>query len=605
MELTQHKEDQFMWKIMGVLEKLKLPIKLLIGFSGGLLIAILIGANAIRSLNEMSEQAQTIYEKELLGISHLKEANINLIYMGRNMRQMMLAPDAAGREKARAAIDKAGVALKMELGEARKRVWREEVRILLVTFDAQFEQYRRNVDRAIALLEKEGFRTSEAVTYISSPEFMNVGNGADDTINAMTKIKEDGAQKIAQALTALSEKSRAISLILLLAGLALGGIAGLFLGASIKRPNDRLLNSVEGLAAGKLDDAIPHADYNNEIGVMARAIKVLQNVCRNMDNQRWIKTNVAEISSRLQHVDDYSGLAREFMSAACPLLGAGLGALYLHEENELRLLGAYGWRERKNLNLKLALGEGLFGQSALEKQPITITNPPEDYFKIGSALGEATPRSVSVLPIMQSGQLLGMLELASFQPFSQRETELLDALIPVLATTMQILERNMNARRLMKEAQERATQMETQAAQLEEQSVEMEAQQAELLKMEDWYRSIVEAANAMLVIDEQGIIVLCNPQAENIFGYATGDLAGQRVSALLPFWAQKETQAGLMAADDPQQKNALMKLNALCKDGSEVAIEAAFNRLPESGDKGVCTCVSVRDLTRRGETSAT
>ncbi|MFZ4437090.1 MAG: PAS domain S-box protein [Syntrophales bacterium] len=588
---------------MGVLEKLKLPIKLLIGFSGGLLIAILIGVNAIQSLNKMSEQAQAIYEKELLGISHLKEANINLVYMGRSLRQMMLAPDAAGREKARAVIDKASVTLKMELGEARKRIWREEVKKLLVTFDSQFEQYRRNVDRATALLEKEGFRTSEAVAYISSPEFVNVGSEADDTINAMTKIKEEGAHKISQTLADLSEKSRNISLMLILAGLILGSISGLIMGASIKRPNDRLLASVEGLAAGKLDDTIPHADYHNEIGVMARAIQVLQNVCRNMDNQRWIKTNVAEISSRLQHATDYSGLAREFTSAACPLLGAGLGVLYLHEENELRLLGAYGWRERKNLNLKLALGEGLIGQSALEKQPITITNPPEDYVKIGSALGEATPRVVSVLPIMQSSQLLGMLELASFRPFGQRETELLDALMPVLATSMQILERNINARRLMQEAQERATQMETQAAQLEEQSVEMEAQQAELLKMEDWYRSIVEAANAMFVVDEQGNIVLCNPKAEAIFGYAAGELAGQRVDTLLPSWAQTDTQAKLMLSDDHLQKTAMMNLNAVRKDGSEVAIEVALNRLPDSGDKGACACVSVRDLTGRGEAS--
>jgi two-component system, sensor histidine kinase and response regulator len=267
----------------------------------------------------------------------------------------------------------------------------------------------------------------------------------------------------------------------------------------------------------------------------------------------------------------------------------------------LRMLGAYGWRERKNLILKLALGEGLLGQSAIEKQPITITNPPEDYVKIGSALGEAAPRAVSVFPIMQYDQLLGMLELASFQPVSERETALLDALVPLLATTMQILERNIAARRLMKEAQERAAQMETQAAQLEEQSVEMEAQQAELLKMEDWYRSIVEAANAMLVVDQRGLIVLCNPQAETIFGYAAGELAGQRADTLIPSWAQEETQAGLVTSDDPQQKSALMNVKALCKDGSEVAIEVALNRLPESGDKGACTCVSVRNLTGRKE----
>jgi PAS domain S-box-containing protein len=591
-----------MRKFMVLLEALKLSTKLLIGFSIGLLIAVLIGVNALVSLAEMSEQTRRLYELDLLGVSHIKEVNINLIYMGRSLRQMMLAPDAEGREKARAAIDKANTALKTEIAEARKTIFREENKKLLLKFETQFDQYRQNVNRATALLEKDGFRASEAVAYISSAEFMNVVNGADETIDEISRIKEEGAKKTVLALEDLSKQSRTISLILILAGLLLGGLAGLMMGASIKRPSDRLLASVEGLAAGKLDDAIPHRDYKNEIGALARAIKVLQNVCRGMDDQRWIKMNVAEMTSRLQHADDYSGLAREFLSAACPLLGAGFGVLYLHEEKELRMLGAYGWRERKNLNLKLALGEGLLGQSAIEKQPITITDPPEDYIKIGSALGEAAPKAVSVLPIIQSDQLLGMLELASFQPPSERETALLDALIPVLGTTMQILERNLTARKLMKEAQERATQMEAQAAQLEEQSVEMEAQQAELLKMEDWYRSIVEAANAMFVIDQRDIIVLCNPQSETLFGYAAGELAGRKVDTILPAWDRADIQAGLAASDDP--RHVPMNVNALRKDGREVAIEAALSRLPESGDKGVCICVSIRDLTGRVEIPA-
>ena len=122
-----------MKNFMVVLEKLKLPNKLLIGFSVGLLIAMLIGANAISSLNEMSEQAQVLYELDLLGISHLKEANINLIYMGRSMRQMMLASDAEGREKALAMINKATVTLQKELAEARKTIFREENKKLATT----------------------------------------------------------------------------------------------------------------------------------------------------------------------------------------------------------------------------------------------------------------------------------------------------------------------------------------------------------------------------------------------------------------------------------------------------------------------------------------
>ncbi len=47
-------------------------------------------------------------------------------------------------------------------------------------------------------------------------------------------------------------------------------------GHAIQRPNNLLRQSVKKLAAGKVDESIPHADYPNEVGVMARAIGVLQ-----------------------------------------------------------------------------------------------------------------------------------------------------------------------------------------------------------------------------------------------------------------------------------------------------------------------------------------
>jgi two-component system sensor histidine kinase/response regulator len=465
-----------------------------------------------------------------------------------------------------------------------------------------FKQYTTAIDGALGLSRQNKNDQAHAALVSATP-------AAEQFLEALQQHmefnKKLGAQGAAEALAVKISAVRMSIFAVLIILATIGIVSWLIANMALARPIGEMVCNLLQLSQGKLEVVITGTERRDEMGDIARAAQIFKEFAQKLENQGWIKANVTEISSRLQHADDYSGLAREFLSAACPLLGAGLGVLYLHEENELRMLGAYGWRERKNLNLKLALGEGLLGQSAIEKQPITITNPPEDYVKIGSALGEALPRTVSVLPIMQGGELLGMLEMASFQPVSARETELLDALIPVLATSMQILERNITARRLMQEAQERATQMETQAAQLEEQSVEMEAQQAELLKTENWYRSIVEAANAMLVVDEQGIIVLCNPQAETIFGYAAGELAGQRVDALLPSWAEAETQAGLMASDDPLKKSALMNLNALCKDGSEVDIEAALNRLPDSGDKGACACVSVRDLTGRAKTSAT
>lgn len=205
----------------------------------------------------------------------------------------------------------------------------------------------------------------------------------------------------------------------------------------------------------------------------------MQGVYREMEAQRWGKTHQAEIATLLQQADSFSGLARDVLSHLCPLVGAGHGVLYVNEEGEgLSLLGGYGYRERKQLRQHFALGEGLVGQCALERAPITLTNPPADYITINSGLGESVPSVIAILPILHSERLLGVLELASFQLFGKREMDFLDTLMPVLGMSMELLERSLHTRTLLSETQEQALRMEKQAAQLEEQSVEMEAQQA-------------------------------------------------------------------------------------------------------------------------------
>jgi PAS domain S-box-containing protein len=93
-----------------------------------------------------------------------------------------------------------------------------------------------------------------------------------------------------------------------------------------------------------------------------------------------------------------------------------------------------------------------------------------------------------VQPIIQGDRVLGVLEVASFQQFGERELNVLDALQPILASGMEILDRNLKTRELLAATQEQAEHMEKQAAQMEEQTVEMEAQQVEIKAAEDRMR---------------------------------------------------------------------------------------------------------------------
>ena len=72
----------------------------------------------------------------------------------------------------------------------------------------------------------------------------------------------------------------------------------------------------------------------------------------------------------------------------------------------LKLLASYGYQERKHLANRFHAGEGLVGQCMLEKQRILLTEVPDDYIKVSSGLGEATPRNIVVLPVLFEGEVL-------------------------------------------------------------------------------------------------------------------------------------------------------------------------------------------------------
>jgi len=56
-----------------------------------------------------------------------------------------------------------------------------------------------------------------------------------------------------------------------------------------------------------------------------------------------------------------------------------------------------------------------------------------------------------------------------------------------------------------------------------------------LLKSERRFRQVVEAApNAMVMIDQDGRIVMVNAQTERVFGYSREEILGQPVEMLVP-----------------------------------------------------------------------
>jgi PAS domain S-box-containing protein len=131
------------------------------------------------------------------------------------------------------------------------------------------------------------------------------------------------------------------------------------------------------------------------------------------------------------------------------------------------------------------------------------------------------------------------------------------------------------------------------------------AADAHLMRMEGRYRGLLEAApDAMVVVNEQGEIVLLNLQAEKQFGYRRDELLGQKLTNIIPEgFAERLIADGLRSAEDAlaQQIGTGLELTALRKDGSRFPMELMLS--PLQSDTGTLVTVAIRNITLRNAAS--
>jgi signal transduction histidine kinase len=481
-----------MQKIMNLIERLPLSSKLLIVIMVGFLITLLVGLNSINSTRILSETARATYEHDFQAISNIKDAEINLLNVGSSLREMTLTTNAADRSKVKNRLLTARAVCNSKISDVRltdkfKSSTSGEKILQMDDIRAAVRNYFNEVSGLLELLAKLDRKSDEEViSRINSADFLKVRNLAAEKLTELAKAHETIAEKTALNSEKISQETENFTVILLIIGLSGSLGFGLLVSLSIRRPMDNLTSSVKSLAAGLLDVDIPHTDYTNEVGVMANSIQVLQQGAKVLEIQHWVKNHTAEIFSQMQQAKDITELAQSFLSKMCPLLNAGQAMLYFYDmtEQQLRLLAGYGHSKQSQMTENIALGDTLIGQCAFEKAPIILTNVPENYVRISSGLGDATAKYIAIFPIIHADTVNGVLEIASFQSFSERENSLIKQVLPMLSMRMEIIEQDIRTQSLLIESQEQARHLEIQAERLEKQQVEMEAQQVGLIQSE-------------------------------------------------------------------------------------------------------------------------
>ena len=256
---------------MGWFMNMQIGKKLILSFVVVSIITAAVGFVGIRNMGVINEKAEIMYQRELLGISYIKEANIAIIKRGRAEKNFLLSSTQEDRENHAASMKKFGKEFEEYLEKATPLFYTEAGKKLLVDIKQHWSEFGKIEDRILELGKAEDLQAHRDSVALANGEGRAKVNDMDDALSEVTLQKEENGKNAALETTAIYEQSRNFMIMLVVGSVGLGLGLGVFISRVISAPLRRGVEFSELVAKGDLTQRID-LDRKDETGQLAAAM---------------------------------------------------------------------------------------------------------------------------------------------------------------------------------------------------------------------------------------------------------------------------------------------------------------------------------------------
>ncbi len=255
--------------------------------------------------------------------------------------------------------------------------------------------------------------------------------------------------------------------------------------------------------------------------------------------RQWLNTGIAKFSDLLrQSTENIEELATLIIKELVNYLNANQGGIFtINDEKKdkktIELIASYAYSKERKKKKIFYMGEGLIGTCAIEKATIYMTEIPEDYISITSGLGGANPRSLLIVPLKFEEQVLGVIELASFNELEKYQIEFVERIAESIASTLSIAKINERTVKLLDRAKVEAEQRSLKEEELRQNLEELKATQEKAKLREEEMNNLIDLINKVAFIielDVEGNIITIPDRLTEEFGLSNNEIIGHHIS---------------------------------------------------------------------------
>jgi GAF domain-containing protein len=257
---------------------------------------------------------------------------------------------------------------------------------------------------------------------------------------------------------------------------------------------------VTSIGDGKLD-----LDYKQELDLqyepgknkLADSLIQMQGKLKTMNEEerkrQWANEGITKFVEIMRSSNDnLMSLGDAVISALVQYTRSNQGAIYILNDEDpqnkhLELVSLFAFDAKKYEKQKIKLGEGILGQTFLEKETTYLTDVPDEYIRITSGLGNANPKSILLFPLKVDKDAYGIIELASFYEYQPHEITFVEKLGESIAATLASVRAAEKNRQLIEQFQQQTEEMRAQEEEMRQNMEELQATQEEVVRKEQAY----------------------------------------------------------------------------------------------------------------------